>query len=88
MGQVHGGATTTEVIRRAIQRSQESLRTGQAPRDQPEKAKWKKRSSAADLPTGPRQPTSTVLSIGEEAIILVGRGDHSRLPPAHVAAAR
>jgi len=39
------------------------------------------RGSVADLPTGPRQPTSTVLSIAEEAIIVA-------FPPAHVAAAR
>src|SRR5271168_4894353 len=82
MGQVlHGSATTTEAIRRAIQRSQESLRTlakrhGINPKTV---AKWKKRRSVADLPTGPRQPTSTVLSIGEEAIILAFRR-HTLLP--------
>ena len=82
MGQIlHGGATTTEAIRRAIQRSQESLRTlakrhGINPKTV---AKWEKRSSVADLPTGPRQPTSTVLSIGEEAIILAFRR-HTLLP--------
>ena len=82
MGQVlHGGATTTEATRRAIQRSQESLRTlakrhGINPKTV---AKWKKRSSVADLPTGPRQPASTVLSIGEEAIILAFRR-HTLLP--------
>jgi len=76
MGQVlHGSATTTEAIRRAIQRSQESLRTlakrhGINPKTV---AKWKKRSSVADLPTGPKQPTSTVLSIEEEAIIVAFR---------------
>ena len=37
MGQVlHGSATTTEAVRRAIQNSQASLRTRQALRDQPE----------------------------------------------------
>src|SRR5271167_485548 len=82
MGQVlHGGATTTEAIRRAIQRSQESLRTlarrhGINPKTV---AKWKKRSTVADLPTGPRQPTSTVLSIGEEAIVVAFRR-HTLLP--------
>src|SRR5215831_9973734 len=70
LGQVlHGSATTTEAIRRAIQRSQESLRTlakrhGINPKTV---AKWKKRSFVADLPTGPKQPSSTVLSIEEEA---------------------
>ena len=57
LGQVlHSSATTTEAIRRAIQRSQESLRTlakrhGINPKTV---AKWRKRSSVADLPTGPK----------------------------------
>ncbi len=65
MGQVlHGCATTTEAIRRAIQHSQESLRSlsrryGINPKTV---AKWKKRGFVADLPTGPREPKSTVLS--------------------------
>src|SRR5947208_13189371 len=73
LGQVlHGSATTTEAIRRAIQRSQESLRTvakrhGINPKTV---AKWRKRSFVADLPTGPKQPSSTVLSIEEEAIVV------------------
>src|SRR4029079_7348505 len=55
---LHGGATTTEAIRRAIQRSKESLRTlakrhGINPKTV---AKWKQRSFVADLPTGPKQP--------------------------------
>ena len=71
MGQVlHGCATTTETIRRAIQHSQESLRTlakryGINPKTV---AKWRQRSSVADLPTGPKQPKSTVLE--DEAIIM------------------
>lgn len=36
-------------------------------------AKWKKRSSTADLPTGPREPRSTVLSVEEEAVIVAFR---------------
>jgi len=82
MGQVlHGSATTTEAVRRAIQRSQESLRAlamrhGINPKTV---AKWKKRSSVADLPTGPKEPTSTVLSIEEEAIIVAFRR-HTLLP--------
>jgi transposase-like protein len=52
MGQVlHGSATTTEAVRRAIQHSQESLRA-LAKRygvNQKTVAKWKKRSSASDL---------------------------------------
>jgi len=82
MGQVlHGSATTTEAVRRAIQHSQESLRTlakryGINPKTV---AKWKKRGSVADLPTGPREPRSTVLSIEDEAIIVVFR-QHTLLP--------
>jgi transposase InsO family protein len=82
MGQVlHGSATTTKAIRRAIQHSQASLRAlakryGINPKTV---AKWKKRSSVADLPTGPREPKSTVLSIGEEAIIVAFRR-HTLLP--------
>ena len=70
MGQVlHGSATTTEAVRRAIQHSQESLRAlarryGINPKTV---AKWKKRTSVADLPTGPKEPQSTVLSVEEEA---------------------
>jgi transposase InsO family protein len=82
MGQVlHGSATTTEAIRRAIQHSEESLRT-LAKRygiNQKTVAKWKKRASVADLPTGPKQPKSTVLSIEEEAIIVAFRR-HTLLP--------
>jgi len=76
MGQVlHGSATTTETVRRAIQNSQESLRA-LAKRygiNQKTVIKWKKRSSVADLPTGPKEPKSTALSIEDEAI--------SRKPP-------
>ena len=82
LGQVlHGSATTTEAVRRAIQRSQESLRT-LAKRhgiDPKTVAKWKKRSSVADLSTGPKQPASTVLSIEEEAIVIAFRR-HTLLP--------
>lgn len=82
MGQIlHGSATTTEAVRRAIQHSQESLRA-LAKRygiNQKTVAKWKKRVSVADLPTGPREPKSTVLSIEEEAIIVAFR-KHTLLP--------
>ena len=73
LGQVlHGCATTTEAIRRAIQNSQESLRAlakryGINPKTV---AKWKERETVADLPTGPKDAKSTVLSIEEEAIIV------------------
>lgn len=82
MGQVlHGSATTTEAIRRAIQHSQESLRALSARYgiNQKTVAKWKKRPSVTDLPTGPRQPRSTVLSIEDEAAIAAFRR-HTLLP--------
>src|SRR5246127_2656952 len=82
MGQVlHGCATTTEAIRRAIQNSQESLRA-LAKRygiNQKTVAKWKKRGSVVDLPTGPAEAKSTVLSVEDEAIIVAFRR-HTLLP--------
>ena len=57
MGQVlHGSARTTAAVRRAIQHSQESLRTlaSRYGINQKTVAKWKRRTSVSDLPTGPR----------------------------------
>jgi len=82
MGQVlHGSATTTEAVRRAIQHSQESLRAlaNRYGINQKTVAKWKRRTSVADVPTGPKTPTSTVLSIEEEAVIVAFRR-HTLLP--------
>ena len=82
MGQVlHGSATTTEAIRRAIQHSQESLRRlakryGVNPKTV---AKWRARTSVSDLPTGPKEPRSTVLSAEEEAVVVAFRR-HTLLP--------
>ncbi len=82
MGQVlHGSATTTEAVRRAIQHSQESLRS-LAKRygiNQKTVAKWKRRTSVADIPTGPKDARSTVLSLAEEAIVVAFR-KHTLLP--------
>lgn len=81
-GQVlRGCATTTEAVRRAIQHSQASLRAlarryGITPKTV---AKWKRRSSAADLPTELKGPESTVLSVQEEAIVVAFR--RHTLPP-------
>lgn len=71
----HGSATTTEAVRRAIQHSQESLRTlsKRYGINQKTVAQWRNRSSVADLPTGPKEPRSTVLSIEEEAVIVAFR---------------
>jgi transposase-like protein len=82
MGQVlHGCAMTTEAVRRAIQHSQKSLRALAKHHgiNQKTVAKWKKRSSVADLPTGPKEPKSTVLSTEDEAIIVAFRR-HTLLP--------
>src|ERR687890_805851 len=82
MGQVrHGSARTTAAVRRAIQHSQESVRVlarrhGINPKTV---SKWKKRKSAADLPTGPKAPRSTVLTLEEEAVIVAFRR-HTLLP--------
>ena len=76
MGQVlHGSATTTEAVRRAIQHSQASLRTlaSRYGINQKTVAKWKKRTAAADLPTGPKVARSTVLSNEDEAVIVAFR---------------
>ena len=85
MGQVlHGCATTTEAVRRAIQHSQESLRA-LARRygiNQKTVAKWKKpQFGCRSADRARKKPKSTVLSVEEEAI-------DRRLPPAYAAAAR
>jgi len=82
MGQVlHGSATTTEAVRRAIQHRQESLRAlARRYRIDPKTvAKWKRRSSVSDLRTGPKEPRSTVLSVEEEAVVVAFR--RHTLPP-------
>jgi transposase InsO family protein len=81
MGQVlHGSARTTAAVRRAIQHSQESLsalagRYGVNPKTI---AKWRRRTSVADLRTGP-VPKSTVLSLEQEAVVVAFRR-HTLLP--------
>ena len=41
--------------------------------------KWRNRSSVTDLPTGPKKPRSTVLSVEEEAVVVAFRR-HALLP--------
>jgi Integrase core domain len=82
MGQLlHGSARTTAAVRRAIQHSQESLAKLAARYDLHPKAiaKWKKRAYVHDAPMGPKQPHSTVLTKGEEALIVTFRR-HTLLP--------
>lgn len=82
MGQVlHGSATTTETVRRAIQNSQASIRSlarqyGINPKTV---AKWKQRATVQDAPMGPKQAHSTVLTTEEEALIVAFR-KHTLLP--------
>ncbi len=82
MGQVvHGSATTTEAVRRAIQAREESVRAlakryGISPTTV---QKWRKRQTVTDEPMGPKQPRSTVLSVEEEAVIVAFRR-HTLLP--------
>ena len=65
MGQVlHGSATTTEAVRRAIQARQESVRAlarrfGISPTTV---QKWRKRQTTADARMGPKELRSTVLA--------------------------
>ena len=77
MGQVlHGSATTTEAVRRAIQHSQESLRIlarrhGINPKTV---AKWKARGDGVkDRRPGPKDPGSSVLTLEQEAAIVAFR---------------
>lgn len=55
---------TTPAIRRAIQQGQESLRTLAKRYGVNHKtfAKWKKRGSVTDRPTGPKEPRSTLVT--------------------------
>jgi late competence protein required for DNA uptake (superfamily II DNA/RNA helicase) len=76
MGQIiHGCATTTAALRRAIQHSQESL-TRLASRyhiNAKTVAKWRKRTTVKDALMGPRRRHSTVLTMEQEAAIVAFR---------------
>jgi len=82
VGQVlHGSATTTEAVRRAVPHGQASPRAlakryGINPKTV---AKWRARSSVADRRTGPKSPPSTVLSREDEAVVVAFR--RQTLPP-------
>lgn len=82
MGQVlHGSATTTEAVRRAIQLREASVRAlarrhGVSPTAV---QKWRKRVTTADAQMGPKEPRSTVHTVEEKAIIVAFRR-HTRLP--------
>ena len=82
MGQVlHGSATTTEAIRRAIQRSKARVRAlaqrhGISPTTV---QKWRRRQTTGDAAMGPKQARSPVLSTEQEAMIVAFRR-HTLLP--------
>ena len=82
MGHIrHGSASTTHGIRAHIQRSQASIaelsrELGINPKTV---AKWRKRQTVEDQKTGPKEPRSTVLSEGEEAMVVAFRR-HTLLP--------
>src|SRR3712207_4379954 len=73
MGSVlHGSARTTPRVRAELQAAQATTRAlaacyGLNPKTV---AKWRKRTTTADPPTGPRRACSTVLTEAEEAIVV------------------
>ena len=76
MGQIlHGNASTTASVRRAIQYSQESLKVLAERHGINEKtvAKWRKRDFVHDEQMGPKVVRSTVLSAEEEAAVVAFR---------------
>lgn len=82
MGQIlHGSAKTTHAVRAAIQRSKATIAKLAEQYDLNPKTvmKWRNRSSVEDLPMGPREPHSTVLSREEEALCIAFR-KHTLLP--------
>jgi hypothetical protein len=82
MGQIlHGSATTTHVVRAAIQRSKAPLKelAERHGLNQKTVAKWRKRAFVHDAPMGPKTLRSSVLTIEEEAMIVAFR-KHTLLP--------
>jgi hypothetical protein len=76
MGQLlHGSARTTAAVRRARQQSQESIaKLSERYHLNPKTvAKWKKRAHVHDAPMGPKPLRSTVLTLEEEALIVLFR---------------
>ena len=76
MGQVlHGSATTTHAVRAAIQRSTATISQLANEHGVNFKTvmKWRGRASVKDMPMGPKQPRSTVLTAGEEALCVAFR---------------
>jgi transposase-like protein len=72
---LHGSARTTPRLRAEFQASKESSRALAARYGLNAKTvrKWRKRTTTADAPMGPKKPTSTVLTPAEEAIVVAFR---------------
>ncbi len=82
MGQIrHGCATTTHAVRAAIQRSQatNAALSRELGINVKTVAKWRKRETLEDRKSGPTEPSSTVLSADEEAMVVAFRR-HTLLP--------
>src|SRR5829696_5980376 len=71
-GVLHGSARTTPRVRAELQASQEATRILAARYGLNPKTvqKWRKRTTTADQPMGPKRPRSTTLTEAEEAIIV------------------
>ncbi len=82
MGQIlHGSATTTEAVRRAIQARQESVRAA-AKRygiSSTTVQKWRSRQASTDGRMGPKEVRSSVLSLEQESVVVAFRR-HTLLP--------
>ena len=72
---LHGSARTTPRLRAEFQASKESSRALAARYGLNAKTvrKWRKRTTTADAPMGPKKPKSTVLTPAEEAIVVAFR---------------
>src|ERR671920_776456 len=69
---LHGSARTTPRVRAELQAAQEATRAlaaryGLNPKTV---AKWRRRTTTADQPMGPRRPRSSVLTEVEEAVVV------------------
>jgi transposase-like protein len=72
---LHGSARTTPRIRAELQASKDSARALAARYGLNAKTvcKWRKRTTTADAPMGPKTPKSTVLTPAEEAVVVAFR---------------
>jgi transposase-like protein len=79
---LHGSARTTPCVRAELQASKESSRALAARYGLNVKTvdKWRKRSTTADAPMGPKAPKSTVLTPAEEAVVVVAFRQKTMLP--------